>query len=90
MRHVTQTVNPKTGKPNKPKASTYSAVVRLYEDENGHVKAAHWTPYDCESYEKVRAMGLFDGLDYPHGKVMRSVVISNLKFVLGFRGFSIN
>jgi len=37
-RHVTQTINPKNGKLNKPKAGTYAALmVRVY-DENNHIK----------------------------------------------------
>ena len=37
-RHVKQTINPKNGKLNKPKAGTYSALsVRVY-DENNHIK----------------------------------------------------
>lgn len=34
-----QTLNPKNGRWNKPKKSTYSAVDVLYLDENGHVKS---------------------------------------------------
>lgn len=38
FRHVTQTINPKTGKLNKPKASTYSFFkIRIF-DENNHIK----------------------------------------------------
>lgn len=37
-RHVTQTINPKTGLKNKPKASTYSAFLIRYYDENNHIK----------------------------------------------------
>lgn len=37
-RHVTQTINPKTGKPNAPKKSTYyPLLVRFYDDVN-HIK----------------------------------------------------
>src|SRR5690606_16297638 len=39
FRRVTQTVNPKTGKLNKPKKSTYSALLFRYKDENGHIKS---------------------------------------------------
>lgn len=44
-RHITYTINPKTGKANKPKASTYSDfLLRFYvaEGENkGHIKLHH-------------------------------------------------
>lgn len=37
-RHVTQTINPKTGSLNKPKASTYSTFLVRYYNEDGHIK----------------------------------------------------
>lgn len=37
-RHVTQTINPKNGKLNKPKASTYVPLMVRFYDENGHIK----------------------------------------------------
>lgn len=37
-RFVSQTMNPKTGRWNKPKKSTYCLVAALMLDENGHVK----------------------------------------------------
>lgn len=41
-RRSTQTINPKTGKANKPKKSTYSPLIVRYYDENGHIKATHF------------------------------------------------
>lgn len=38
QRFVSQTVNPKTGHLNKPKASTYSALMVMYLNEQGHVQ----------------------------------------------------
>lgn len=39
FRYVTQTVNPKNGRVNKPKRGVYSHVMCLYrEEESGHVK----------------------------------------------------
>jgi hypothetical protein len=38
FRHVSQTVNPKTGRPNNPKKSTYYTVGILGLDENQHTK----------------------------------------------------
>lgn len=38
FRRVTQTVNPKTGRLNKPKKSTYQSILYRYKDENGHIK----------------------------------------------------
>ena len=37
QRFVSQTLNPKTGKWNKPKAGTYNVIAILIEDEIGHV-----------------------------------------------------
>lgn len=37
-RHVTQTINPKNGRENKPKKSTYSPFLIRYYDENNHIK----------------------------------------------------
>ena len=36
-RFVSQTLNPKTGRWNKPKKSTYSAVMVMGKDDNGHI-----------------------------------------------------
>jgi hypothetical protein len=41
-RRSTQTINPKTGKANKPKKSTYSQLIVRYFDENGHIKCKHF------------------------------------------------
>lgn len=41
-RHVKQTINPKTGRENKPKKSTYSPLVVRYYDEIGHIKSLHF------------------------------------------------
>ncbi len=37
FRFVTQTVNPKTGRTNAPKTSTYAHFAWLYSDEKGHI-----------------------------------------------------
>jgi len=38
FRHVTQTINPKNGKLNKPKASTYAPLKVRFYDEKGHIQ----------------------------------------------------
>ena len=43
FRHMSQTINPKTGRLNNPKASTYYYIMLLGRDENGHVKS--WTSW---------------------------------------------
>ena len=41
FRHVSQTINPKTGRLNAPKAGTYYELIVLRQDENNHVKSFH-------------------------------------------------
>lgn len=78
-RFVSQTMNPKTGKWNKPKASTYvdfGAV--MYLDEKGHVQ---WEGIGAYSDEKkilafVRA--------FPEAKtILKKVVPAKLRFLKG-------
>jgi len=48
-RFVSQTVNPKTGAWNKPKASTYVQLgVMVRDEDNGHISWTGWTPYAGE------------------------------------------
>lgn len=43
-RHVTQTINPKTGRHNNPKKSTYFVImVRWYDEETNHIKAGSFS-----------------------------------------------
>lgn len=46
----TYTINPKNGRPNKPKYSTYNTFMWLYVDENGHVKNGAIDSYDREIF----------------------------------------
>ncbi len=48
QRMVSQTVNPKTHKANKPKAGTYSTVLALYLDAENHVQSWGLTGYSQE------------------------------------------
>jgi len=45
-RRVTQTVNPKNGRVNKPKKSTYYAFLIRYYDENNHIKSTNIANFD--------------------------------------------
>ena len=49
-RHVTQTVNPKTGKLNNPKKSTYYALLVRYVDGDGYLKTIG---FDFNGKEKI-------------------------------------
>lgn len=42
-RRVTQTINPKTGRENKPKKSTYDALIVRYFNEIGHIKVLYFS-----------------------------------------------
>ena len=53
MRFVTQTTNPKTGRVNNPKRSTYSDFVCLHRDENDHIKAHH---LNLRGYDDIAQM----------------------------------
>jgi len=62
MRVVSQTLNPKTGRWNKPKASTYSLIKVLFLDAAGHVQADGLTGYATEKtiaeFERLHAVAL--------------------------------
>jgi hypothetical protein len=48
FRTTFQTINPKTGRVNNPKKSTYSPVIFMYEAENGHIKHRHLDFYGAK------------------------------------------
>lgn len=87
-----QTINPKNGKENKPKYSTYSEYYRLYLDENEYVQSYSISYYNIESYEKALQDGLFENLTNPidHEERMRITVLGSIRWILSFRGFTIN
>lgn len=85
MRDVSVTINPKTGKPNKPKHSTYSAFVRLYEDtETGYVNFFHYNPYDAKGYDEAVACGAFEGVPesvYDYVKAEKARIYAGIYFI---------
>ena len=79
-RFVSQTMNPKTQRWNKPKASTYIEwAAAMYVDDKGHV---HWDgvgPYSDE--QKILAfVTTFPGADL---RELRKVVPAKLRFLRG-------
>lgn len=52
-RHVTQTINPKTGRLNAPKKSTYSTMMFRYLNEDGHIKTIGFDLNGDESVNKA-------------------------------------
>ena len=52
-RHITTTINPKNGRLNAPKKSTYSNLIVRYFDENNHVKLFHFDFNGAKNINKV-------------------------------------
>lgn len=50
-RFCSYTINPKNGRPNKPKCSTYSTFMYLYINEEGHVSHGTIDAYNIEHFE---------------------------------------
>ncbi len=46
----TYTIDPKSGRKNKPKYSTYNPFMWLYKNEDGHVKSSALGSYDSEIF----------------------------------------
>jgi len=93
-RKVSTTINPKTWRPNKPKASTYYSFGRLYRDtETDHIEWYAFDPYNIEDYEKALASWIFDGItpdQYPHEKIMARVVFNSIKWECSYIWMSVN
>jgi len=53
FRHIFQTINPKNGELNKPKAGTYSTIAFLTTDENNFVTQRSSTVYGLEENNKI-------------------------------------
>ncbi|KKK58892.1 hypothetical protein LCGC14_3039870, partial [marine sediment metagenome] len=60
-----QTLNPKTDRWNKPKKSTYSAVVVMGKQENGHIKHAYGISKGWSDNEAIERVLKAVGEDYP-------------------------
>lgn len=77
QRLVSQTMNPKTGTWNRPKASTYTSfVVMFVDDANGHVYWSGWHPYngadELQDFIKTYGAGLdAEHLDYANKLLQR-------------------
>lgn len=95
FRFLTQTLNPKTDRWNKPKASVYSELAgNMYLDEKGHVEYQSLTGY--ADVKKIREYIS----DFPKtdAKPIKMLAISNIKYLMavirenekGLTGISIN
>jgi hypothetical protein len=79
-RFVSQTVNPKTGRWNKPKASTYADWgAAMYLDEKGHVQWTGVGPYTDEQ-QMLAFVETFPGADM---RELRKVVPAKLRHLRG-------
>ena len=62
QRFISQTLNPKTGRWNKPKASTYSPIAVMFVNSDGHVKWNGLSGYaddnEINEYERIHADAL--------------------------------
>jgi hypothetical protein len=90
-RFVSQTLNPKTGRWNKPKASTYSDWGgAMYLDEKGHVQWTGVGPYSTED-QFLTFVQTFPGADM---RELKKVVPAKKKLledlISGKRFFTIN
>jgi hypothetical protein len=54
------TINPKTGRENKPKYSTYSDYYRLYENEEGYIKTASYSWNSASKLDDLIKTGMLD------------------------------
>ena len=53
MRYTTQTLNPKTGKWNKPKSGTYAPIIIVYQDPvDNHIHPRYWNAYDEKEFNE--------------------------------------
>lgn len=82
-RFVSQTLNPKTGAWNKPKASTYlQLAVMLKDDSTGHISYTGWTfyggPVKLAEFEQDYAAALTE---------IDRLFIAGLKTAFAKRGF---
>lgn len=78
MRVCTSTINPKTWRENAPKKSIYSDYIRLYINNDWHIKSYHYNTYAYEDFKKVEALNIFetkDELDFYREKIKRSMYV---------------
>lgn len=90
-RFVSQTLNPKTGRWNKPKPSTYAEWgASMYLDADGHVQWAGVTPYSDEA-QVLSFVQTFPDADMSE---LRKIVPAKIRFLedllTGRRFFTVN
>lgn len=83
-RFCSYTINPKNGKPNKPKCSTYSTFMYMYLDENGHVQHGVIDSYDREQFQ-ARFQFILEkiGEEYINEAQKQNLRVNHYQHVLG-------
>jgi len=82
-RFVSQTLNPKTNKWNKPKKSVYSNVIVIVEDERGHIDYINFNYYfDKEEFKKF-----LDKIDINQLNELQQDKIKEFKAILKTREY---
>lgn len=73
-RQVTQTVNPKTGRLNAPKKSTYSPLILRYYDGAGHIRSFH---FDFNGSEAINhgSKFVFEAFQYFEEKEISYIMV---------------
>jgi len=91
-RRVTQTINPKTGRLNAPKSSTYNRLMVRYYNEDGHIKTRSFSFNGVEEINRAckfisENIELFENneLQYFYSE-LRMFAIVNLKAMVMYAG----
>lgn len=79
FRHVTQTINPKNGRENKPKKSTYYPIMIRFKNEDGHIKT--WSSHangDQEINNAFQMIGKHYDLFTPEQKKYLQTLLASM------------
>lgn len=88
------TINPKNGKRNATKYSTYHEFARLYVDDKTWYIESYCTDLrDLKSYEKALSVGLFEWITkevFDYKEAMAKTLYVSIKWMTTFSGWTIN
>ena len=73
-RFVSQTLNPKTGRWNKPKKSTYSAVILIGKNEQGHIVNGPGISRGWSNEEGIQKFVDIAGINYPFNEYQQEQI----------------
>ncbi len=89
-RIVRQTLNPKTNKLNKPKKSVYYTFVRLFENEEGHIKSYVYNQYSIEDFLKAQKNGVFEGNEDQEAIFWENQRLLSIRGMVIYGGFELD